>query len=196
MSRFIESIAVQDGSYQLLEWHQERVNQTFERFYAGSSPHALSELLPGIRALELIKVRFVYDEHTFFIEHNAYNARSIQSLKVIHSDALDYRFKYQDRKALDDLYKMREEADDILICQGDRPTDCYYANVCFFDGSNWYTSTSYLLNGVMRQHLLSNNMIKEIPLTLSDLDKFEEISLINALNPLGKIRLNPSNLVF
>lgn len=196
MSRFIESIAVQDGIYQLLNWHQQRIDQTFEQFYTGRTPFDLSKVLPDIQEPGLVKLRFVYDKDAYEIAHERYTNRSIQSLKIIHTEALDYRFKYQDRKALDELYKMRGEADDILICQGDRPTDCYYANVCLFDGSKWYTSTSYLLNGVMRQYLLSQNLIKEIPLTLADLDKFEEISLINALNPLGEIRLNLSNLVF
>ena len=73
-------------------------------------------------------------------------------------------------------------------------TDSYYANLAFYDGSNWLTPKSYLLPGVKRQYLLEMGLISEIEISLVDIQSFQKISLINAMLNLGEIEIPVSSI--
>ena len=84
--------------------------------------------------------------------------------------------------------------DDILILINQEITDSHYANVCFWDGMHWYTNTSFLLNGVMRQYALHHQLMKERRILPDDIHMYQKVSLINALNPLGRIVILTENI--
>ena len=60
-------------------------------------------------------------------------------------------------------------------------TDASYSNIILFDGKNWITPETYLLNGVKRQFLLHQKVIKEAKVTIDNLHNFSKIALINAM---------------
>ena len=74
-------------------------------------------------------------------------------------------------------------------------TDSSYANLVFFDGTEWVTPTTFLLNGTCRQRLLSERKIKERIIHATDIPSFTHIGLINAMIDLGELCL-PLNRIF
>jgi len=189
MSRFIESIGCFDGNYPLLNYHQQRVDQTFAAFFPNHEPFKIKNILPKLTLKGKVKVRLVYDENRQIITHEIYQTPTIRSLKLVVDDGIDYGFKYEDRDRLQQLYKLKDTADDILIIKNGCITDTHYANVCLWDGNHWYTPQTCLLNGVRRQSLIKKGAIKVAEITRADLSGFEKISLINAMNDLGELVL-------
>ena len=75
-----------------------------------------------------------------------------------------------------------------------------YFKACGVEGSvliynlkekQWFTPTSYLLNGVQRQHLLSKKAIKETEITLDNIKEFTHFQLINSLNDFDDMFVYP-----
>ena len=60
-------------------------------------------------------------------------------------------------------------------------TDTSYSNLVFFDGQNYITPDTYLLNGTSRQRLLHEGRIRAEHLTPDDLSRFKYAILINAM---------------
>ena len=89
------------------------------------------------------------------IEFEPYVRPAVRSLKVVLSDSISYGYKSADRSALDHLFQLRGECDDILIVKKGCVTDSYYANVAFWDGKHWFTPDTPLLPGTMRASLLA-----------------------------------------
>jgi len=73
-------------------------------------------------------------------------------------------------------------------------TDSSYANIIFFDGRQWLTPSTYLLNGTCRQRLLKEGKIKEAPIHYTDIHQFEQIGFINAMLDIGELSLPISQL--
>ena len=190
MCRFIETICFENGQYPLLDLHQERVNKAFAYHFPGEKPHLLSEVLPQLDFKGKYKVRMEYDQESMDIEWSEYQKRTIRSIKLIPHDSIDYSHKYADRAELKALYDQRGEADEILIIKKGCVTDAFYYHPVFWDGKSWYCPDTYLLNGVMRQHLLREGKIRQLPINEKDIPSFRKICLINAMNGLGDVVVN------
>jgi 4-amino-4-deoxychorismate lyase len=48
----------------------------------------------------------------------------------------------------------QSKTEEIIIVKNNCITDTSYTNLLFLKDEKWYTPSTYLLNGVMRQHLL------------------------------------------
>ncbi len=117
---------------------------------------------------------FLYGKTIELIELNKYRIRSIQSLKIVHHDAIDYQHKYEDRTALANPFGQRCEADDILIIKDGRITDSYYCNIAFRDSDRrWLTPSEPLLNGTKRQRLLEKGLIYKQNIRVDDIAQFD-----------------------
>lgn len=183
--KFIESIRLENGKYSNLPLHQQRINRTFQHHFPGTPAYDLSHILPQIDINGLFKVRVVYDKDVTDIEYAEYRKRTIQTLEVVEAPShLDYAFKYENRELLNTL-KQNSGSDDIIIVKNGYVTDSSYANLAFFDGAQWLTPDTYLLNGVRRQQLLSKDLIREAPIREEEISSFEKVSLINAMLDLG-----------
>lgn len=189
MSRFIESIRFEKGAYHLLEYHQERINRTFNHFFPLTIPFHLASHLPKLDFDEKYKVRMVYSNEAVDIEFSAYHKKKIEALRIVEIDRMDYAFKHEARAKIDQLYAQREKADDIIISKKGVITDSSYANLVFWDGSGWHTPKSHLLNGVKRQHYINSGLISEKNITVKNLFEYEKVSLINAMLDLGEIEV-------
>lgn len=196
MPKFIESICFQNSEYPLLTWHQQRVNLTFKKFFPNVTPHNLDFLLPDLMLTGIYKVRVLYDEQTADVEYAAYHQRELKSIMVVENDQISYSHKFEDRSGLQKLFDQRGEADEILIVKKGMITDSFYANTAFWDGTTWYTPSSYLLNGVRRQNLLEKGLIKESRITLKDVFSFEKVCLINAMLDLGVSTINCNEITY
>ncbi|MEQ6167835.1 aminotransferase class IV [Ekhidna sp. MALMAid0563] len=190
--QLLESIQMKDGKYINLPLHQVRVDRAFERFAPSIESHDLEQILPNIDMKGIYKVRLVYDLDTedaeYDLEYSEYHARKIETLEVIYSKPFDYSMKYADRSPINKLVK-QSKADDIIIAIDGKIADGSYFNVVFWNGADWLTPDSYLLNGVRRQQLLNERKIKEATIRVEDLHRFEKVSLINAMLDLEQLEL-------
>ena len=106
---------------------------------------------------------------------------------MVRSDEIDYTYKSIDRGYLNQLYALRETADDILIVKNELVTDTSIANIALYNGSEWHTPKSPLLKGTQRAFLLDQQIIKEEEITLKQLFTYSRITLFNAMITFRKI---------
>lgn len=192
MSQFIESIKVEDQEIFLLELHQKRVDQTFSHFGKEGSID-LAKIYKNLQHDEdgLFKLRISYDlDKRVRTQMIPYAIPEIQDFQLVENNSFDYSFKFEDRKELDRM-KMKSKAEEIIIVKNNHITDTSFSNILFLKGKDWFTPTSYLLNGVQRQHLLKYKKIKEAEITLQNIKQFSHFQLINALNDFDDMFIYP-----
>lgn len=143
----------------------------------------------------LYKCRVVYREQIETIEFIPYEAKHIQSLKLIHDHEIDYAYKFEDRSRINILLEQRQFCDDILIIKNGLVTDSSFSNIIFFDGYKWVTPRTPLLKGTMRQFLLEAAEIKEETITIQDIPSFKTFRLINAMLGFDGPEIDVSKIV-
>ncbi len=206
MCRFTEAICIKNGFPQRLEYHERRCNLTRSRFFPGSvrldlAEHVdrgLGQLGPDAlidRGNAKYKCRIVYGRDVEDVSITPYRAKTIKTLRLIRDDAIDYAWKYSDRRLLDELYALRGEADMVLIVKNGYITDTTFSNVAFYDGSEWVVPHTYLLEGTMRRYLLDVHRVREVAVGACDIHKYEKIALINAMLELGDTVLSTSAIL-
>lgn len=192
MSRFIESIKVEDQRIFLPELHQKRMNDTFSHF-GNECKINISEVFRNLNHNEngLYKFRIEYDlENNFRTQIVPYVISEINDFELVIDNDINYSFKCSDRTQFQKL-KDKSQADEIIIVKNDQITDTSFSNILFLKDKIWFTSKSYLLNGIMRQNLLSRNKIKETEISLDNIKKFSHFQLINALNDFDETTIYP-----
>lgn len=192
----VESIACRNGNMPFLAYHQKRLAKSIEAHFPGVPPHDLHRIFQNVRFPDrLVKVRFLYNAHTFAIEKIPYARKTVKTLQVVKDDQIEYPYKYTDRKKLEALYARRQNADEILIVKNDLLTDAFYANIVCIMHGQLFTPSTPLLKGVMREYLLDENIILEQEIPVSMLPNIKGIFLINALNPLSTAAFIPGSRI-
>ncbi len=192
MSRFIESIKIEDQKAFLLDLHQKRVNQTFAHFGKEGSID-LAKIFKKLEHDEdgLYKLRIVYDlDKKFTTQLIPYAIPEIENFQLVENNSYDYSFKFEDRKEFERM-KTKAKTEEIIVVKNNHITDTSYTNILFLKGKEWFTPTTYLLNGVMRQHLLHEKKIKETEITLQNIKEFSHFQLINAMNDFDDMFIYP-----
>ena len=186
MSPFIETIRLQDGKLINLSYHQERFERTRHLELGLESHPDLYQLikshLKGVQGL--CKCRILYGKDIGHIEIGPYSRREVKSLKVVKADHVSYGFKYFNRRALEALYEQRGLCDDILMVKNGCVSDSYFANTAFWNGKDWFTPDTPLLPGTMRAALLAKGLLKMARITPGNINSYQKIRLINAMNNL------------
>ena len=188
MCRFIETIRVENGRALSLPYHQKRVNESLLLTGGGSVRLSLAGLLGNLPMAEgIFKVRIVYDNAGKVLEQSLppYTPKKVRTLRLVDCDDIDYSLKYADRTRLNALAARVGSADEIIIVRHGKLTDTSYSNIALYDGENWFTPRYPLLRGTMRQRLLDEGVIQETDITPADLRRYRQVSLINAMMPLG-----------
>ncbi|CAG35604.1 aminotransferase class IV family protein [Desulfotalea psychrophila] len=183
MFPLVETVQVVDGEALHLNYHQKRLDATFHSYYQAESPFTLAEIIhiPRKFSKGLHKLRFLYDQTNYRYEFSPYQARRIESLKIVEVETIHYPFKFTDRQAINELVSQKGQCDDILIVVDGLIGDTSIANIVFFDGKRWLTPDSPLLAGTCRARLLAEGIIVEAKIGLADLARFHSFSLLNAL---------------
>ena len=192
MSQFIESIKIEDQKAFLLDLHQKRVNQTFAHFGKEGSID-LAKIFKNLEHDEdgLYKLRIVYDlDKKFTTQLIPYAIPEIENFQLVENNSYDYSFKFEDRKEFERM-KTKAKTEEIIVVKNNHITDTSYTNILFLKGKEWFTPTTYLLNGVMRQHLLHEKKIKETEITLQNIKEFSHFQLINAMNDFDDMFIYP-----
>lgn len=187
MSRFIETLCILNGEIRNLEFHQKRFNQTRYKIWGLTDEINLKNQisLAENQRTGKFKCRILYAENIESVEILPYAPRTIHSIKLLENNEIEYRFKSEDRGAFE-LMKDSVSEDEIIIVKNGQITDTSYSNLVFFDGENWITTTSFLLNGTMRQSLLKSGKIIEEEVNPKDLNRFVSFKLINAMMDLDE----------
>lgn len=197
MYRLLESIRVENGAAGNVQLHQQRVNASCQELF-GKLPSwqiagVLAELKLPVEGLH--KLRIGYDADRAECTVTPYTIRPVSSLKLVNDDVgVDYRHKFEDRRKLDILFDRREDKDDILIVQNGMVTDTSYANIVLSSKGKWYTPQHCLLDGVMRQRLISKGAVEPVRIGVDDVKAFEQFRLINALLRFEAMSSDVSNI--
>lgn len=129
----------------------------------------------------VFKCRVVYDDESTEVSVTPYTPKTIRTLKAVTDDNIQYRHKFSDRTALENLYAMRGDCDEVLIIKEGEVTDSSFSNIVFRRSGRWYTPARPLLRGTMRQSLLEDGKIEAITIRKEDVPTFETFRLINAM---------------
>lgn len=183
MCQLVESVKLKDGVLQNLEFHQMRMNRSMDELFPDAEKIDLAKAIsiPANCTSGVFKVRVVYGHRIEQIEVESYTFRTIQSLKVVHHESIDYHLKYSDRQNLQELFARRGDCDDIIIIKNGLVTDSFAANLLFFDGEIWFTPEASLLKGTKRQFLIDRGIIFEKEITEADICRFQKVGLVNAM---------------
>ena len=197
MYQYIESLRVVDRHICNLAYHQQRMNKTRLEVFGQPTPLLLNDVFKGIKAPSgLAKLRFVYDEAGIHdISCTPYTRKNIHFLRLVTANDIDYRYKSVDRSALNQLKEKQGDCDEILIIRNNHITDTSYTNVALYDGKQWFTPSTPLLQGTMRQSLLDRGLLQERELLVSDLPNYKQISLFNAMMELGEVVLPVNKII-
>lgn len=188
-----ETICLENGQLQNMALHQQRYEQSLAVFYRKSAVK-IYDLLTEIHKISgfstallqpLVRCRIAYNAKSLQIQFFPYERKSYRNFQPVICDHIDYALKYQDRVLLNALLEQKQDCDEIMIIKNGKVTDCSIGNLIFRQGKNWFTPDEPLLNGTQRQFLLAQGKIKEQPIFVEDIENFDEIRLINAMNDLS-----------
>jgi 4-amino-4-deoxychorismate lyase len=182
MSRLFETIKVRNGVVFNIEAHTARMNRSRSIVFGCTDTIDLREALqvPTGNDGVVYKCRVEYSRTIERIEFLPYTIKSVNTLTLVESDSAEYDFKWIDRSIFDKLLE-NTGADDILIIKNGLITDSSFANIVFFDGTNWVTPSTPLLRGTKREQLLRDKKISEVEIRKGDLHLFTQAKLINAM---------------
>jgi len=181
MSQFIESIRIHNGVAENLAFHQKRVNKTLGQ-KTGEGLN-LNELIQELQIPEngLFKWRLEYSKD--IIKQNQlipYAERTVKRIQLVEAPDLKYALKYSDRNSFRRLL-IQSNADDIIITQNGYLTDASYSNLFFWDGQQWATPSTPLLNGTQREIILNKKLALEKQIHRNDLGNYTHFKRVNAM---------------
>ena len=209
MCLLLETIRIENGRIGNIRYHQERMNHARKELFKCSDQLDLTNIIEthmssagflpdqqvgAIRqhsAADLQsapeeqknrhKCRITYKREIETVEFLPYRLPTINSLKIVIDDEIDYAYKFHDRSRIHILFEKRDKSDDILIVKQGFITDTSYANVLFYNGKEWLTPTYPLLKGTQRTSLLDQEIIRVAEIRLEDLHHFKKARLVNAM---------------
>lgn len=187
MYPLLETLRIEQGRIHRLAFHNQRMNQARHDCFHSQQAIDLSLFLQPEPYQKRTKCRVVYRDRIEQIEYHPYTMPQIRSLRLVTDDRIDYTYKSTDRTALNRLYEQRKDCDDILIIRNGLLTDTSFCNVALWNGAQWETPLTPLLEGTCRRSLLEEGKIIATPITEKDLDRFSRICLFNAMIDWGEI---------
>ena len=96
----------------------------------------------------------------------------------MHS-TLDYRYKFNDRSKLTLL--LDKNYDEIIIEKDGLLTDTSIANIAFYNGKEWLTPKTPLLEGTTRERLLKEKFLKLENIKKENIKNYSHFALMNAM---------------
>ena len=198
MSLLIESIRLLDGKFYNLAWHEKRMARSLLSLFGSTQAIDLEKYISETAFPQrgLYKCRIVYDAVTREKTFTPYETRKITRVKAIEDNDIAYGFKFEDRTAIDRLFDRRGDCDDVLIIRRGKVTDCSYSNIVFRKGTAWFTPDTPLLEGTMRQKLISENKIRVREILKRDIRSFDSFKVINAMLEFDSPEIEVSDIVF
>ena len=182
MYPFFETIRYVNGVLENVSYHQARINRTVSALGGETSIQLdKTQLVHDFEKDIVYKIKCLYNlEGAYHIEKAVYHKKTIQTVSIHQAAQEEYQYKYTNRNWLNDALK-NAGTDEMIIVQNNMIKDGNYANLVFFNGSEWHTPLHPLLLGTHRARLIDENKIIEKDITLSDLANYTILKYINAM---------------
>lgn len=136
----------------------------------------------------LYKCRVSYDKAIRNIGFSPYKLKENSKILLLEiGKSKDYSFKFEDRVFFKNALEENPDVDDVLFLSNDYVTDCTYTNIILYDGKQWITPDTQLLNGVKRQYYIDNNFLSVRKVKVQDLLKYEKIAFINSMRDFERV---------
>ena len=187
MFSFLETICIQDGKAQHLDFHQMRVNETLDKSFPEWEPFVVEELVAEqILPVEgTHRLRITYQEDPETIEILPYTKKEIKRFALVDTGEIDYGFKWSERGFFQTFLEAHPEADEVIFVKDGKVQDCSMANLAFLKEGIWYTPEDPLHWGTTRARLIIEEEIEETDILVEELATYERICLINVFRPLS-----------
>jgi 4-amino-4-deoxychorismate lyase len=188
LPKLLETIKIENGEIFNLSYHQKRFDKSRQDLFNINTPIDLSSLIdPPLEGL--YRCRVIYEQDIESIEYIPYRAKQIHTLKVI-SSTISYDHKFLNRDTFTSLLEDNPDFDEIIIEKEGYITDTTISNLAFYDGEQWFTPHTPLLEGTMRAKLLDEGFLHTRNIKKGDLALYTQVALINAM--LGFKIINPT----
>jgi len=182
MYPFFETIRYVNGVLENVSYHQARINRTVSAL--GGKTYIQLDKIQLVHDSEkdiVYKIKCLYNlEGAYHIEKAVYHKKTIQTVSIHQAALEEYQYKYTNRNWLNEALK-NAGTDEMIILQNNMIKDGNYANLVFFNGSEWHTPLHPLLLGTHRARLIDQNKIIEKDITISDLSSYTKLKFINAM---------------
>lgn len=175
----LETLRCEHNEAKHLPYHQARLDQACQTL--GITKQYDLQMLITPPDEKLYRCRFLYNQQGYSIEFHPYSPKKILSLKLITCDNLEYPLKYADREALNTLFELRGECDDVLIVKNGWLCDTTIANIALRIEGAWLTPDLPLLKGTTRARLIDEGALTPASLKPSDIEKATKIAIMNAM---------------
>ncbi len=173
----LETIKIEDGQVINIEWHNRRCNKSRLELFDEKKLLNLEEFIEAPQK-GLYRCRILYDSKVNSVEYIPYTPKKIKSFKIVKSN-INYSYKYSDREELNKL--LDNAYDDIIIEKNGLLTDTTIANIAFYDGKQWSTPLNPLLEGTLREKLLSEEFLVLKNIKSEDIKNYSHFALMNAM---------------
>ncbi len=187
MFSFLETICIQNGQAQHLDFHQMRVNETFEQFFQEWEPFDVEELVAEqvLPTEGTHRLRITYQEDPETIEILPYMKKEVNRFALVDTGEIDYGFKWAERGFFQTFLDAHPEADEVIFVKDGRIQDCSMANLAFLKEGIWYTPEEPLHWGTTRARLIIEEEVEEAEILVEELASYERVCLINVFRPLS-----------
>ncbi|WP_426841649.1 aminotransferase class IV family protein [Glaesserella parasuis] len=186
-----ETVAIIDGKIQNIFYHQQRMNNAFIYYFKHENSFELLDIIKVPEAYQkgLVRCRIDYNTKEYQVQFFHYIPKAIKNFQCVYVENFDYQFKYTDRVELDKL--KQTTGDEIILVNNGFISDCSIGNLLFLKQGKWYSPNHYLLKGTQLSYLLDEQKISLIDIPVEALFDYEQIMVINALNPFDLQRAVP-----
>jgi len=187
MFSFLETICIQNGQAQHLDFHQMRVNETFEQFFQEWEPFEVAELVAeqALPAEGIHRLRIIYQEDPEKIEILPYTKKEVKRFALVDTGEIDYGFKWAERGFFQTFLNAHPEADEVIFVKDGKIQDCSMANLAFLKEGIWYTPEEPLHWGTTRARLIIEEEVEEAEILVEELASYERVCLINVFRKLS-----------
>src|SRR5512136_1970009 len=116
MCQLIESVKICNRQLYNIDAHNNRVSYSRRAVFALENKLDLRDhiKLPDTLDNGLYKCRVIYAEKVHKVEFLPYTPKPVRTLRIVHSDVIQYQYKLLERSCIDVLFQ-DANADDILI---------------------------------------------------------------------------------
>jgi len=182
MYLFFETIRYQNGILENVPFHQARMNRTLKVFEKNTSIFINEIPLEfDFKMDEVYKIRILYNvEGNYKVEYELYKLKKINTVAISLINQEEYSFKYTNRHWLNEALE-KAGTDEIIIVKDEIIKDGNYANLVFYNGTEWHTPKNPLLLGTHRARLIDENKIIQKEIKIMDLANYEKVKFINAM---------------
>ncbi len=186
MSLLFETIKLQNRQLFNLYYHNQRLNESRFALFGIAQPIDLQDFIkiPANLGNDLYRCRVSYAQQIESVAFFPYQFKHPKRIKLVENLEISYPHKFENRQCFQKLLDENPDFDEVIITQNGYITDATFANLAFFDGTNWFTPTTYLLKGTKRSYLIDNKQLVERIIKVSDLKNFKKIALVNAMRGL------------